>query len=310
MNIEAIFASIGIILYSLSFLICITMITLISLRIRSLKSNVPILLTCNTYFNALLLSSMMLLMYSYNLQGNLNRSMSFGGRWCQIRTYFAHVCFCSFYYSFVLQAIFRLFRIILYRYKILQTLGVFILGILIQWILSFLFILPNLLLNDFKYLTLEFNCWIAFENIRGLIMVTFTIYNNPLSIIFTIYTQIIRYTRRASHIQQRRQKSNIRDITILKRIVILALITVGIGLPTVIIVLIYLITKHVVPFAYHIQGLSISLGVLIGSISLVFITPQVQQVFSQSPAQVRPHETMMVEINRQTIVPRTQILER
>jgi hypothetical protein len=178
----------------------------------------------------------------------------------------------------------------------------FILGIISQWILSFLFILPNFLLNDFQYLPLEYNCWIAFQNIRGLIMVTINIYNNPLSIIFTIYMQIIRYTRRSIPIQSRRLTSNKRDLTVLKRIVILALITVGIGLPTVAIVLIYMITKYVIPFAYHIQGLSISFGVLIGSVSLVFITPQIQQVFKQNQAQVRPHETIIIEVNRHNVM--------
>jgi hypothetical protein len=238
MNITVILGGIGICLYSLSFLICITMIILIFIRIRSIKSNVPLLLTCNTYFNALLVSSIMVLMYSYNLQGNLDPSISFSGRWCQIRTYFTHVCFCALYHSFVLQAIFRLSRIVFYRHKILQSFGVFILTIIIQWILSFLFILPNLLLGDFQYLPLEYNCWIAFQNIRGLIMVMLTIYNNPLFIIFTIYTQIIRYTHRKAHILQRRRKSNKRDITILKRIVILNFIIIGIGLPTAGIVLI------------------------------------------------------------------------
>jgi hypothetical protein len=74
MKTEVILAIIGLCLYSLSFIICITMIILISIRIRPLKSNISVLLTCNTYFNALLVSSIMLLMYSYNLQGNLDSS--------------------------------------------------------------------------------------------------------------------------------------------------------------------------------------------------------------------------------------------
>ncbi len=140
-------------------------------------------------------------------------------------------------------------------------------------------------------------------------MAMITLYSNPLFIIFTIYTQIIRYTRRAVHFQQKRQKSNKRDLIILKRIVILAFITVGIGLPTVIIVLIDMITKYVIPFAYHIQGLSISLGVLVGSVSLVFITPQIQQVFNQSQAQFRLHETMMVEVSRRNVTHEIQSME-
>jgi hypothetical protein len=307
MNVSVILAGVGLCFYSLSFLICITMIILISIRIRPLKSNVAILLTCNTYFNALLVSSIMLLMYSYNLRGNLDSSVSYGGRWCQIRTYFAHVCFCALYYSFVLQATFRLFRIVFYRRRILQSFGVLILAIILQWILSFLFILPNILLDDFQYLPLEYNCWIAFQNIRGLVMVTLSIYNNPLSIIVTIYTQIIRYTRRNAQSQRGRQNANKRDLTILKRIVILVFIIVGIGLPTAGIVLVYIITHHVIPYAYHIQGLSISFGVFVASVSLVFVTPQMQQIFKKNQAQVRPHETMMVTVNQHKFTHETEL---
>jgi hypothetical protein len=307
MNIPIILSGIGVGLYSLSFLISITMIILISIRIRPIKSNIPILLTCNTYFTSFLVSFIMLLMYSYNLCGNLDPSMSFGGRWCQIRTYLTHVCFCSLYYSFVLQAIFRLFRIVLHKYKMLRSFNVCIFGIILQWFISFLCILPNILLNDFQYLPLEYNCWIAFKNIRGLIMVMLTIYNNPLTIIFTIYTQIIRYTRRPTQIQQRRQNSNKRDLIILKRIVILVFIIVGIGLPTAGVVLIYIITHYVTPYAYHIQGLSISLGVLVASVSLIFVTPQIKHIFQQRPGQVGPHETMMVTINRNNVANQAEL---
>ncbi len=302
MNIPVMLGGICVCLDVFSFLVCLTMIIIISIRIHPLKSNVSILLTLNTYFNLLLVCSIMLVTYSYNLRGNLDSSISFGGRWCQIRTYFAYVSFCALYYSFVLQAVFRLFRIIFYKRKILQSFGIFLIGIILQWIVSFLCILPNLLLDDFQYLPWDYNCWIAFQNIRGLIMVTVFIYNNPLTIIFTIYIQIIRYTRRSTHIREIRQHANKRDLIILKRIVILVFIIVGIGLPTVAVVLIYIITKYFIPFAYYIQGLSISFGVLVASVSLIFVTPQIQEIFKQNQAQVHPHETRM------EIVPRHNVL--
>ena len=294
MSIELILACIGICLYSINFLICISMIILISLRFRPWKSNVVILLTCNTYFNAFLLNCMMLVMYFYNLLGNVHFPIVFDDRWCRIRAYLTHVCFCAFYHSFVLQATFRLFRIVFYRYQFLQSFALFFSSIVIQWILSFLFILPNFFFNDFQHLRREFNCWIELTNIRGLILATIFIYHNPLMMIFIIYIRIILYTRRVKHLQRQRQKSNRRDLIILKRIVLLGLITIGIGLPTIIVVLIYIITKFIIPFAYHIQGLSISLGVLIGSVSLIFINPQIQRVFRQN----RIQERMLYEMTR------------
>jgi hypothetical protein len=129
----------------LTFLICITVIILISRRIH-------------TYFTLCLFATIMLVMYCYNEHGNLNSSVWLSGRWCQIRTYFAFVCLCALYYSFILQATLRLFRIVFHRRKIIQSFDVFVLAIIFQWGLSFIFILPNLLIDDFQYLSSECNC--------------------------------------------------------------------------------------------------------------------------------------------------------
>jgi hypothetical protein len=45
----------------------------------------------------------------HSLYGHRNPSIDFSGWWCYILTYFLYVCFSAFYYSFILQAIFRLF---------------------------------------------------------------------------------------------------------------------------------------------------------------------------------------------------------
>lgn len=307
MDLAIVLGGIGVALYSTSFLVSFTMLILICVRIRPLKSNVSMLLICNTYLNAGLVSSIMLMMYTYNLLGNIHAAASFDGRWCEIRAFFTLVCFCSLYYSFVLQAVFRLFRIVFYRHKALQSVGVGIIAVTLQWVLAFLSILANILLHDFQYLPTEFNCWIAFQNIRGLIMVTIMIFNNPLTIIFNIYMQIIRYTRRTAQMQQRRQNANKRDLAVLKRIVILVFVIVGMGLPTVVVVLIYIITQSVIPYAYHIQGLCIALGVLTASICLVFVTPQIQQIFTKSRTRIRPHETVMVYVNQLNAIDQTQV---
>jgi hypothetical protein len=216
-------------------------------------------------------------MYAYNEYGNLNSSVWLDGRWCQIRSYLAHVCLCAVYYSFVLQAIFRLFRIVFFKHRILQSFGVCILAIITQWIISFLFILPTLLLNDFQYLPHEYNCWTPFENVRGLLYLIVIIYGTSTSIISSIYMYIIRYVQKTNSTQQRRQNANKRDLNILKRIVILVTVVVGLGFPTIVVIFIYIITNYVVPSAYHIEGISLASGAFIASISLIFVTPQIQE---------------------------------
>ena len=299
-NIPVILGCVGLTFYSLTFLTCLTMLILIYNRIRPLKSNVFMLLIFNTYVTLLTFSIMMLIMYAYNLQGNLDPSVSFGGRWCQIRTYFAHVCLCSLYYSFVLQAIFRLFRIKFHKNRVLQSFGVFCIAVILQWVISFLWILPNLLLDDFQYLPLEYNCWISFENIRGLLILIALIYGVSTSTISSIYMYIIRYVHQTSHVQlhQRRQSSDKRDLLILKRLVILVTVVVTLGFPTVLVIFIYIFTNYVLPLAYHIQGVSLSAGALVTSVSLIVITPQLLEIFQQKSQQIQPTMTMTVMVNR------------
>ncbi|UJR37045.1 hypothetical protein I4U23_029750 [Adineta vaga] len=282
-NIPVILGYVGLCFYSLTFLTCLLMLILIFIRIHPLKTNIFILLICNTYSTLLLFSIMMLIMYGYNQHGNLNSPIWLGGRWCQIRTYFVHVCLCALYYSFVLQAIFRLFRIVFYKHRILQSFGVFWIAVLIQWIISFLCILPSILLDDFQYLPLEYNCWISFENVRGLLILIVTIYGTSTSSISSIYMYIIRYIHRSNNIpqQQRRQKSNKRDLIILKRLVTLVTAVVTLGFPTVLVIFIYVCTNYVLPLAYHIQGVSLSTGAFVTAISLVFVTPSYKQYLNE-----------------------------
>ncbi|CAF4335009.1 unnamed protein product, partial [Adineta steineri] len=84
-------------------------------------------------------------MYTYSLYGDLNPSTSFDNAWCKIRAYLVFVGYCMFFNTFVLQAMFRLFRIAFYRRKSLQSREFFIIAFIIQWILSFILPLSSLL---------------------------------------------------------------------------------------------------------------------------------------------------------------------
>ena len=275
------------IILNISFMSLITLSCLISglvlikilIHIRSSRSNVSLLLASNTYLNTILLCFTLFDVSIHSLYGRLKPFISFAGRWCEIRAYFLHVCLCGFYYSFVLQATFRLFRVRFHKYKILQSFGVFIIAIFIQWMLSFILIIPHLLLNDFQYQLIDFNCWISFKNIRGMLLGILSIYGGPLSVIFIIYAYIMQYIRRAINIKRKRQKANKRDIIILRRILILLLFLVLMGVPTLCVLMIYIISNHLTPYVYDIQSLCISVGLVITPITLVFVTPKIRNLF-------------------------------
>ncbi|CAF1322677.1 unnamed protein product [Rotaria sordida] len=116
----------------------------------------------------------------------------------------------------------------------------------------------------------------------------------PILIVCLIYIYIIRYTHQTIHIQQQRQIRNKRDLIILKRMVIIILIAMGIGIVTLFTWINYIITNYLIPIAYHLQGLSISSGFLMGSIGFAFITPQIYDILRIKQRQINP--IIMIEV--------------
>ena len=274
-------------LVTLSCLLSFAVLLLIVIHRRPALSNISTLLTSNTYISILCFSVSLLDIGIRSLYGHVNPTMSFAGRWCEIRAYFPHVCFCAYYYSFVAQAVFRLFRVVFYRTKILQSFGVFLLAIVIQWSLSFVLVVPHVVLGDFQYQPFDYNCWISFKNLRAMFFATLVIYGGPLCTIFGIYIYILRFVRQTAHVQRKQQRSNKRDVIVLKRIVILLLFLVLIGVPTLGVLFGYVITGYLTPLAYDIQAVNIALGLVTTSVTLIVVTPRIRSLF-QSNGQRQP----------------------
>ncbi|CAF3978860.1 unnamed protein product [Rotaria magnacalcarata] len=207
---------------------------------------------------------------------------------CPLRGYFLHVFICAFFYSCLLQAIFRLFRVAFYKLNSRKSHYLFLIGIFLTWFIAFLYILLHLLKHDFEYTSLAYGCWISFANVYGLFQALLVMYVGPNSTVCLIYAYIVRYSRRKTHIQPHQQKLNSRDLIILKRIVIIVLVAMGIGIATLITFLVYIITNYLVPTAYHLQGLSISGGFFMGSVGFAFITPQIKDIFLMKKQRIAP----------------------
>jgi ABC-type Fe3+ transport system permease subunit len=143
---------------------------------------------------------------------------------------------------------------------------------------------------------LYFQCWTSFENIRGVLTPAILIYGIPVFIIVCIYIFIMRSIRQTNQIQQRRRRSNERDLLVIKRIVILILATVSIGLPSVCIFLIYLIGHYLNPFAHYVEGLCLIAGLLTATVCFAMTSPQIKKIFQRNQRQIHPIE--MIENNK------------
>jgi hypothetical protein len=285
MTIEILLDIIILVFLALSLLLCIGLLLIVFIYYRPFTSKVVILLIFNTYFTLSLTCISMFIIYIYNLYGDINPLISVKDNWCQLRAYFVNVCFCALYYSCVLQSIFRLVRVVFYK---LQSSQVFLNAIILKWLLSFILILSNFLNGDYQYLPFQYRCWISFQNTRGLLLAASIIYVCPLCTILFIYIYIVRHVRQTRQLQQRRQMTIQRDLLVLKRITILVLVITLIGLPTISILFICMISGKLIPMAYHIQGLSMSIGLFIATICFAFITPQIQEMFNPKQRCISP----------------------
>ncbi|CAF1461161.1 unnamed protein product [Adineta ricciae] len=231
---------------------------------------------------------MTLLIIIYSVIGQLIPSLSFNDYACELRSYANYVFICGFYYSCALQALFRFVRVVFAKIRLLQSRRIVVLAIIIQWLIPIFYILAYLLNHDFEYHPDICSCWLSFKNIRALSIAMAFVYGSPLIIMGLIYTLIIRYIRHSGQNQEIRQIANKRDLLVVKRIILLVLIGMGIGIPTTSLLIIYMITGQLTELAYHIQVLSLTTGLVVESVALGLITPQIRNLFNLQRHRVNP----------------------
>ena len=273
---------------SLSFslieaILSLMFLLLICIRIRPLKSNVPLILTCNTYITSLISSLLVFKVCCQSIYGVLNPSISYDVLSCQIDGYLIYAAIGNVFYSFVLQAIFRLFRIVFYRKKTLHSLRVFSIGIVIQWTFIFLINLIFLLLNDIEYIASVYHCQVSYTNLRGSFMILFIEYMIPANIMYTIYFYIIRYIRRINN------RMNIRrDMVVFKQVLILFISVQILFLPVGVFWILSTTNDYLRELSYQLQELTMAFSQVFLPIILAFSTPHIREIF-QWRRRIRVH---------------------
>lgn len=276
------------VIYSLGILLSGLVLITLCIYCRPITKNISLILTCNTYLSLKLFCVSGLIFHANTIYGVVNPSALVDHLWCHTAFYFPFFSLCTLYFSYVIQALFRFFRIVLYKHKAFQSLKISCVAIFIQWVLAFIITLSFSLFKFTKYLPNERNCQISFENVFGFFAMLVWIYMLPIGIILGIYLYIVRFVRRVVQTQNHRKTANERDVTVLRRILLLSLALVVLGLPTLLIALIYWITQFLVPMAYIIRDLTVVIGIIFEMIVLAYITPQIREVFNRNGPRVHP----------------------
>ena len=256
-----------------SLLIIIYVIAIYNSPIQSKRSfHVSLLLTCNTCLAIICSSTILILIQFATISGDRHVNSL---EWiivsgCYIRGYLQVVFIDSIYLSYVLQTGYRLYRIVFNAHQCLRTVSSFFCYIIVQWIISFIIIMPILFTdknrsNSIVYLPEHFYCQVSVTNAVSITYSVLVVYLIPLCCMCIIYLWIILHVRHtvrfngsAPTLKLRRQ--NKRDTLIIKRICIVIILLLTLGIPSVIFFIASIINGQLHWAFYRLNGMIISIS--------------------------------------------------
>jgi hypothetical protein len=240
-----------------------------------------------TYASSLIWVSISTLLGDLSIETLDNSGLSWS---CQLRYYFFSMLLGGIYYSFCLQAFFRLTRVVYARLAWLQGVRFCHLSILAQWILSGL--ATTFLMIRIVYVPAEHSCIAPFTDVRALIYAMSIFYSAPIGTIFVIYQRITSYMKRAPVALH--HHTTRRDILVVRRIVLLISGLLVLASPTLILWIMFLVTGNVHPLSYRLEFLVSALGAAVLSSTTLFITPQLRAVVLKKRDRGSTHRTDLV----------------
>ena len=241
---------------------------------RQRVHDVSILLICNTCAAAVLTCCATCMMTASNLfTGFLIRNLQF----CYVWGFLYDTLECAIYYTYCLQSFYRLCRVVFYKKRFLLSYSLYVKMIIGQWLFTFCLILPTLFLYYIRLPTEQY-CLVPYTDIHGSVYLIVALYFVPLVFIITSYLWITTFIRHSSKVStaiivaQQRQR-NLRDLTIIKRLVILISVLVVLRFPTIVFIIYGVIAGQLYPLTYAIVGLITSICLIFIGLITIYTTP-------------------------------------
>ena len=261
---------------SLAIVICLSVFYLIICFHRHSRS-VPILLASHTC-SILIISAIMLAhMSTVSLLGFAGISLEQHGEtnWCRWRGFLIHGFLCSLYDSYILQAGYRLCRVVFYRRQRLHSFLLYLFLVPIGSLFGVVSISPVLIRGDIVYLSTEYYCQTPFTNLPAICYVALRLFLLPLVSITLAYVYLLKYVRKANGspmTNQQRTRQDIRDLTVIRRLLVMLGVLILLGLPSIVFLSILMFTGHLVAVAYRIGWLSVSFSLIFLAYMLIQLT--------------------------------------
>ncbi|CAF3394255.1 unnamed protein product [Rotaria sp. Silwood2] len=230
---------------------------------------------------------------------------------CQVLGFLTYETFGCLYMTFVLQAFYRLTRIVYNKHRFLQAFSFNLICIVLQWIIYFFLTLPSYFWSEPFYSLYEsvYYCGIRYEKILELSYMIMNIFFFPLIYLAIIYARLLHFIHhQVSQLSQERQRRRIqRDLIITRRILFTVIALTLPGLPN----LVFAIMTNIdfcfsgSYYMYRIQFMAPTITIFIISIAIIFINPQIKQILIRlkfSRSQVAPMILQMRELQDPSIL--------
>jgi hypothetical protein len=285
---------------SISMLVLVTIAYYYNKDQRKSDEKIALMLSASIY---LVIFTLMMVNMSTHIQTILGDLYGddFNSSWCIFRGFLLTLLPCLLYHLFVVQALFRLCRIVYSSRRRLQSFRFYILAVPAQVLFAILFTCPFLVWHSEQYLPNEHYCFISLTQYHSVVWSGFATYGNPMLLICLIYLRIVLFLRRQSGLQtflvQRRQK---RDLVAIRRILIIIGCLTVTGFPTTVLVLIYIITGQEHPLMYRIIWFSVAVAMLGLSIAMTFASSELKSLIRRIwlRNQIAPLRTTEVILHR------------
>ncbi|CAF1001743.1 unnamed protein product [Rotaria sordida] len=234
------------------------------------EEKITLILSANIYF---FMNIYVVILISSNIQTLLGDiyEKNFDSSWCKFRGYLLLVACCALFHGFVIQAFFRLHRIVYSNRRWVQSFWFYVIAIPVQLVGAFIVLCPILIWHDIIYLPNEYYCFPAFTKTRGILWFVTIGYGLPLLLLSLMYLRITIFIRQQPNnqtlmVKQRQQ----RDLAAIQRICINVGLLFVLGIPGVILLIMCFITGIEYPLTYRILWFGPEVSMAILSIQMAF----------------------------------------
>ena len=153
-----------------------------------------------------------------------------------------------------------------------------------QILLSFLLMSPLLFWDAEKYLPMENTCFVVMSDYKSVMLSAFNTFGIPLSLLLIIYIRLTLFIRQRTSLQRLVHGRHVRrDLVAIRHIFITMMLLITIGLPAVVFVIIFYITKNENPLMYRVSWFSVAIFMACLTVGLIFTIPELKNMIIKKP---------------------------